>query len=253
MRKDMYKVIVERPRRGGRAAERPVGELDESPRCEGLRRRHRYRKWLNENLRPLQRFLAGQVGRPWDKVYAEICAGIDRRHTVQQHIHEHLDDFVAIRVVQMHGQLHWCRSRWGQPERLDHYRSPALYVCPRTGLLRRNRMQEAARREEQAERKARHTAVAPDRRVLGVWLELHRIAGVWYAADLALVAEATTLQARPMDAIRGIEPDKCPAWLDAGGVPSNRTLFGRHDMYAWRKRQLNARELRLHGLANDNG
>ena len=30
---------------------------------------------------PLERYLHQQVGRPWDAVYAEICAGIDRRST----------------------------------------------------------------------------------------------------------------------------------------------------------------------------
>jgi len=39
-----------------------------------------------------------QLGRPWNKVFSEICAGIDRRNTVQQHIHQHIRDFIAIEV-----------------------------------------------------------------------------------------------------------------------------------------------------------
>jgi hypothetical protein len=31
---------------------------------------------LNENLNPLKRYLHAQVGRPWNKVYAEIAARI---------------------------------------------------------------------------------------------------------------------------------------------------------------------------------
>jgi hypothetical protein len=70
MRADMYKVIVERPRRGGGDRQyRPLPNDDDAPARESLRSRHKQRKWLNENLRPLQRFLASQVGRPWDNVY----------------------------------------------------------------------------------------------------------------------------------------------------------------------------------------
>jgi hypothetical protein len=55
MRKDMYKVIVERPRRGGGyRSEMPMPvDTEDAPGREGLRRRHRSRKHLNENLRPL--------------------------------------------------------------------------------------------------------------------------------------------------------------------------------------------------------
>lgn len=65
MRKDMFKVIVERPRVGGsydRERCTPVDE--EGPTHESLRWRHRSRKGLNENLRPLERYLQQQVGRP---------------------------------------------------------------------------------------------------------------------------------------------------------------------------------------------
>jgi hypothetical protein len=50
---------------------------------------------LNENLNPLRRHLRTQVDRPCSKVFSEICATIDRRNTVQQHIHQHIDQFIA--------------------------------------------------------------------------------------------------------------------------------------------------------------
>lgn len=252
MRTDMYKVIVERPRHGGHiASSRRVDDLDESPRCEGLRQRHRNRKSLNENLRPLERYLAAQVGRPWDKVYAEICANLDRRNTVQQHIHEHLSDFVAVSVVDVGGVLHAPR-RWGGLEPLERYWGPRLYVDPRTGLLRQNRLRAKARREWDEQRRTGLTANRPHRRIVDAMRQLHRIDGIWYAVDLARVADAAQVQARPMDVLRRREPHRCPDWSDAKDVVSNRTLFGEHDVYAWRKRQLGASELRLHGLTNHN-
>jgi len=77
MRKDMYKVIVERPRRGKERdslACQLRGDLDGPPRL-GMRAGYGYRE-LNENLAPLRRYLHTQVGRPWGKVFSEICARI---------------------------------------------------------------------------------------------------------------------------------------------------------------------------------
>jgi len=99
MRKDMYKVIVERPRRGkdGDANAARLRNDFVGPMRLGMRAGYGYRA-LNENLAPLRRYLHAQIGRPWNKVFGEICAGIDRRNTVQQHIHRHIRDFIAIDV-----------------------------------------------------------------------------------------------------------------------------------------------------------
>ena len=100
MREDMAQVIVERPRikpfnsrKGRRQA------LDDLPTHEGMRRAQALRgdrKQLNENLAPLRRYLESQVGRPWNKVYAEIAARLRVDNTVQQHVRDHLRDFVAV-------------------------------------------------------------------------------------------------------------------------------------------------------------
>src|SRR5262249_34923788 len=91
------------------------------------------RKALNEHLAPLRRYLACQVGKHWNKVFADICRHLDRNSAVQDHVRDHLADFVAIRVIVHHGIL--CHG--------DHYgvgRSlyTPFYVCPRTGILRKN-------------------------------------------------------------------------------------------------------------------
>src|SRR5579859_2080543 len=99
MREDMYKVIVERPRRGkdGNAAAARLRNDFNGPARLRARAGYGYRS-LNENLSPLRRYPRAQIGRPWDKVFSEICANIDRRNTVQQHIHQHIRDFIAIDV-----------------------------------------------------------------------------------------------------------------------------------------------------------
>src|SRR5271165_5191662 len=102
MRDDMARVIVERPRipdykdrRKGRSR-----ALEDQPGHESMRRPHLLKgegKHLNENLRPLRRYLERQVGRPWDKVYAEIARRLRADNTVQQHVRHHLADFVAVK------------------------------------------------------------------------------------------------------------------------------------------------------------
>ncbi len=147
MRPDMAKVIVERPRTGaghGRRPARPRRHDDEAPARETAAERARGRsKHLNENLAPLRRFLGSCVGRPWAAVLAEVCAQVRLDSTVQRHVREHLErDLVVTRVelvggVPVHAAGGW---RAGQPLRRD-----ALYVCPRTGLLRRPRPVRAQR------------------------------------------------------------------------------------------------------------
>jgi hypothetical protein len=269
MREDMAKVIVERPRivdypsRKGRA--RPLEEL---PKQLGMRRSQQERhgeKVLNENLNPLRRFLEGQVGRPWDKVYAEIAARLRADSTVQQHVRDHLEDFVAIKPRR--GISSWRPGGlWYEP----------LYVDPRDGILKRtDRLPEVRHR-----RRARNSAKpAVERIELSATRALHRIDGIWYEVALAplpepeyrlsaereRVALKRSFGTRPVvemwvtrrrlangpvfDVARrvhiplGPAIDKDWAWCRyRRDYPDRR--------YAVTKRQLSRKELRRHGLAN---
>jgi hypothetical protein len=254
MRADMYKVIVERPRRGGGFRDEMPAPVDwgDSPRQEGLRRRHRCRKGLNENLSPLRRYLASQVGRPWDNVFSDICAGIDRRNTVQRHIHQHLKDFVAIRVYDVDGVFQ-IDGRWrGRVPLADHW-APEFYVHPHHGLLCVNEDRIRTRRDCAQRRKASLRAVREDRcvnrRMLDANTQLHRIDGVWYRVELSAITNEAMLDRRT-DALRKLPLERCPREIAMKGVASSRDLFGDPNVYARSKRQLNAHELRQYGLFN---
>jgi hypothetical protein len=135
MRADMAKVIVERPRVKGWSGNKPKGYQrrmrrygEEGPPCrEGIRDRWQGGgKYLNEHLGPLRRYLDSQVGRPWDKVFSEICAHIDRNSAVQDHVRDHVAQYVCVHVLLIDGvpcageggfaygrPLHeLCRRRW---------------------------------------------------------------------------------------------------------------------------------------------
>src|ERR1700679_60482 len=105
MRADMYKVIVERPRRGkeGDAVAARLRRDFDGPMRLGMRAGYGYRS-LNENVAPLRRYLHAQSGRPWNEVVSEICGDIERRNRVQQHIHKHIRDFIAIEVEVREGR-----------------------------------------------------------------------------------------------------------------------------------------------------
>lgn len=116
MRDDMFKVIVERPRRGVgyyhtlrneyRAAKHFKIDHDfmvDDEYCASKQpMRSRHIGWdgksFNENLNPLRRYLKRQVGRRWNDVYSEICKNLDTGSTVKQHVRDHLKDYVSTKT-----------------------------------------------------------------------------------------------------------------------------------------------------------
>lgn len=183
MRDDMARVIVERPRipafnsRKGRHH-----AVEDLPAREGMRRAQALRgdrKELNENLTPLRRYLESQVGRPWNKVYSEIAAHLRVDSAVQQHVRDHLRDFVAVKPRRVTMRLY---SFAGGREHMDCLWHQPLYVDPVTGLLcRTDRLPEV-----KARRRRNQRTPEPISRVrLGDDRELRLIRGVWYEAQLA--------------------------------------------------------------------
>lgn len=140
MRSDMDKVLCERPRGGARFKRRRRwrGPLEDAPRFESSSRHRGGSKWLNEHLGPLRRWLLSQTGRHWDAVYSELRANINPRSAVQLHIWQHAEDYVARHVEMIQGKPHH-RPQYGSWWSTGPVssRSCPVYVCPKTGILRR--------------------------------------------------------------------------------------------------------------------
>ena len=132
MRRDMSKVIVERPRRGHNAKNHMMKRIrmdmgyrscnkndyeiddnddyvdqedirseDDAHVFSGYRASIKPRgrgigviKSLSENLNPLLRFLEKRVGKTWDEVRSEISLNIKANNAVQSHIMDHVKWFV---------------------------------------------------------------------------------------------------------------------------------------------------------------
>lgn len=251
MRNDMAKVIVERPRLGRAAAGLRPGRsralVDDDGvvvRAKGAREptgRVQKTKMLNETLNPLKRYLEAQVGRPWNKVYAEISQHLKPTSTVQQHVRDHIGDFVAINTRMQDGEV-WVDGRWGRPTKLagSWHR---LYVHPRTGLLRRNEKRPTRARMARELREAAAAARAARMREIDARTQLHLFDAAWWEVKLAAIPHVKTVDAkgrpivvpgRYVDVVRRAQFSTLPG----------EKLYGRTGVYAAEKRQLSKAEIR---------
>lgn len=144
MRKDMAKVVTERPRRGhsnpsskwGRRLCKDEYALDDHGANRAPVSCHRQYGWnakeFSDSLGPLRGYLRKQIGRPWDKVWSEITTTLDSRSLTGQHIFDHIRWEVELDAwIGADGRLYHKR-RWGRIELVS-----GLYVHPVTRLLAR--------------------------------------------------------------------------------------------------------------------
>jgi hypothetical protein len=242
MRADMAKVIVERPRKKGGAWNKPKGYQrrlrrygdDGPPAHEGIKACWQGRtKSLNEHLGPLRRYLDKQVGRPWDKVFSEICAHIDRNSAVQDHVRDHVEGYVTTHVllidgVPCHGGGDW---HYGKP--LDQLAYRPWYVCPRTGLLRRVKVRSRKRQRPP-------TRESPPKYIpVGDTLQCRVLDGAWHLVTL----KPLPLVGRPCG-VRDVVLDRPIAEID----PQTACKHYGKAVYAVAKRRLTQRELRQYPI-----
>jgi hypothetical protein len=74
--------------------DRVAVDLDEADATVAPARRHVH-KMFHDKLAPAHRWLVAQVGRPWSKVYSELCAKFDTRTVAGRHVvHDHMLQWV---------------------------------------------------------------------------------------------------------------------------------------------------------------
>src|SRR5881394_3128989 len=145
----MSRVVTEAPRRGsscrskktGRRLHRAEFDADDHGSTRHKVSRHGQYGWegkeFSDLLGPLRRYLAKQVGRPWDDVYSEMARHLDKRTVSGLHIWDHVESEVVRHTQLIDGHV-WCTPRYGCHYRLDddhRYGRKVLYVHPGTGLL----------------------------------------------------------------------------------------------------------------------
>jgi hypothetical protein len=198
MRSDMQKVIVERPRYGSARPNRKSGgrlhpaqvrsAIESAEDYDGGPTRAssaRHDKSLNENLAPLRRYLAGQVGRPWNKVYGEIRRTLDTRSAIGLHVLQHLEDFVTVNTV-VRGGVVYGRRRWSPFAPVK-----GLYVHPVTGLLR------TAKSGRKAKMSSRREIQEPNFVRASENVAYERINGIWFLLEYAEVDTSKSPRLEP--------------------------------------------------------
>ena len=190
MRDDMAKVIVERPRRkvSGRPRGRLGSDWESQPTKQGMKYRWADTKSLNENLAPLRRYLARQVGRPWAKVYSEISAHLKATNAVQQHVRDHLKDYVAIKVS---------FNKAGEPMSVSGWwRSYDFYVDPLDGILKRAK-NDTDKARKRAKEQRRQRLALEQRKISRIDLapgsDLRRLSGIWFAVNYTVTPDGNEL------------------------------------------------------------
>jgi hypothetical protein len=237
MRSDMFELIIERPRLRnplpcgsayprGSLKSRFGRDLENAPLRLGMGKPHA-QMGLNENLAPLRRFLRSNVGRPWNLVHSEICAQIDGSSAVQKHVLEHLDNFVELHVVLIDGVPHELRHRDGYVPLSGRGKYAPLYVCPKSGLLRRVRPLE--------KKKPSSVAVRIDHRT-----EVREIDGVLRTVRFDRLPKDSEARARCYDLI--LASYLRPEWFDYS--ERFKKFYGHVERYAAASREPGKRELR---------
>jgi hypothetical protein len=254
MRKDMSKIIVERPRLGSgwerKGRSRSLVDEDGAPLRardrDDVGERSRKTKRLNENLAPLRRFLESNVGRPWNKVHSELAEHIRPTSTVQQHVLDHVSDFVATNTAMKDGEV-VVTLRYTRKAEPVKQSWAYLYVHPRTGLLLKNRnWRTPPGRTSQPSPKAR-------RHELGPFRQAHFLAdGAWW--DVVLEPNPTRTETIRVTG-RGVSTRKVPLAFEdvvlARGLSkkSAESLYGRAGVHAVSARKLTKAERKRLGLS----
>ena len=204
----------------------------------------RWRAARGYKTKPLERYLARQVGRLWNDVFSEIWAALRQSRIGEAHGRYLLTSLVAIRVRIIDSEILW--ENWcGRSLSLSDSSAPALYVDPCSGRLHRNTTIETPRT-----RKKRLAAAKTEELSTRMWQplrmrrssptrQLHLLAdGNWWEVILAEQDKQLRLHASPQDVV-----------LSAGlsGLP-RETLYGRPGVFAVAKRSLSAKEIRRFGL-----
>jgi len=141
------------------------------------------RKEFGEHLSVLEGIVRKNEGRPWDKVYSEICkvAG-DRSSATGSHIFQHLFDYIETKTYVEDDEIFYVVSgRWssGKQEHISHS-TCEFYVHPKSGCITRNKHL-VSRKVTQAERyKERLAEIAKTHRRLDKLTDLRKVDGTWF-------------------------------------------------------------------------
>ncbi len=134
-------------------------------------------KQFSENLNPLEGQVRKNVGRPWNKFYSELSRNFDKRSVINQHILQHLYDYIAKDVVAGDDGSLQIVEGYGDAYIPLVGSSFEYYVDPRDGLIKKNKMTNKVIRKIKNEKKPKEPETV-------IWMNkdnvLRLLDGIWY-------------------------------------------------------------------------
>lgn len=252
MRKDMAKILVERPRVGGNGgnSNEPKGykkKLERALRNDGesldsfeSTSRHRKYGWdakeFNENLAPLHRFLHTKIGCHWNEVWSEICENLRVDSVVQSHVRDHVGFDVELNVVMINGEPYQATR--------DGKIYSRFYVNPDTGILCEN-----TQRKYHYRNRKQLPQFVPGK---DEWHQYRLIDNIWYEIKLAPLPETKMFpdrydrlnyDCRWMNTVKDVLLTRSRFYGFGASHTDCRRTYG-NNVYAVNKRQLNSREIK---------
>lgn len=89
---------------------------------------------FSDNLEPLIRFLASNVGKNWNKVHAGLCKQLNKHTVSGLHVFNHLYDFV-IENTHVRGKKVYYLQNGKYKELVSREKFPKFYINAKTGQL----------------------------------------------------------------------------------------------------------------------
>jgi hypothetical protein len=152
---------------------------------------------------------------------------------VQQHVRDHIEDFVAVKTRLRQGEV-VAIKRWGGEATLaEAYQK--LYVHPRTGVLRKNALWKSWNARQRERMKREDVERAQRMRVIDAKTQAHLFDGVWWEVKLA----KTPLAQPIVDVVQAAKLSMLPL----------QDLYGRAGVYGRAKRVLSKKEKKAMDLA----
>ena len=214
MRKDISKVLCETSKVGGRRVKQVRHTIklkevfDEVGGKVGMQKYHRIGgsdvKSFGENLSALHRFIGQQVGRPWSKVYSEICEVCKKTGAVQNHIFLHLYQYIIrpenVKIID--GKPYEFGTRFGRETEITYSEGSwgGIYVDPRDGIIKRGRRVKSYSAKARERKREGIQEELKVKRIISPYLEYHKIFGVWYKYELKDIPKPIVKLVPPTDA-----------------------------------------------------
>lgn len=244
MRKDMFKVIVGRPRRGSQMSyrevraheknENRVRDCDSDPYIYKESMTRPYRAWdahkeLNENLAPLYRFLRSSCGKKWDDVFSEICENINTKSTVHQHVRDHVSQYVAISAIKVNEDGELFEDGIGRWRMKQNGVYSNFYVDPRDGTLCFND-RDSYKQYRRDRKEAYQAELRAHSQVFNDGCEFEKKDGIWYHVDIVLVKETIYENIRNRDGVLETVVAKRPGTYRSRGKQACSKVLKRYSL-----------------------